>query len=46
MKSNENKHNLRIGAAFVSVIAALAACQALLENRAAAPGPTVEAPMF
>src|SRR2546423_3260349 len=46
MKSNENKRNLRIAAAFVSVLAALAACQALLENRAATSGPTVQAPIF
>src|SRR5256714_11584837 len=46
MKSKENKRNLRIAAAFVSVLAALAACQALLENRAATSGPTVQAPMF
>ncbi|HYS52062.1 MAG TPA: hypothetical protein VEM33_09290, partial [Burkholderiales bacterium] len=46
MKSAERKRNVYVGAAFVSAIVALGACQALLENRAAAPGPTVQAPMF
>src|SRR5438046_4230496 len=46
MKSSESKRNLHIGAAFVSILVALGACQALLENRAATPGPTVQAPMF
>src|SRR5713101_1928849 len=46
MKSKQSKRNLHIGAAFVSILVALAACQALLENRAATSGPTVLAPMF
>src|SRR6266513_6307372 len=46
MTRNEIKRNLHIAAAFVSVLAALAACQALLENRAATSGPTVQAPIF
>ena len=46
MKSIEQKRNLYIGAAFVSILVALGACQALLESRAGAPGPTVQAPMF
>src|SRR6266496_3793383 len=46
MKNKEGKRNLRIGAVFVSILVALGACQALLENRAGAPGPTVQAPMF
>ena len=46
MKSNESKRNLHIAAAFVSILVALAACQALLENRAATSGPTVQAPIF
>src|SRR3989475_7748472 len=46
MKSNESKRNLHIGAAFVSILVALGACQALLEDRAATSGPTVQAPMF
>src|SRR2546427_10028193 len=42
----KGKRNLHIGAVFVSILVALGACQALLENRAGAPGPTVQAPMF
>src|SRR6266576_2836467 len=40
MKSAERKRNVYVGAAFVSAIVALGACQALLENRAGT-GPTV-----
>src|SRR6267154_5689229 len=46
MKSAERKRNFYVGAAFVSAIVALGACQALLENRAGTSGPTVQAPMF
>jgi DNA-binding beta-propeller fold protein YncE len=46
MKNKEGKRNLYIGAAFVSGLVALGACQALLENRAGTPGPTVQAPRF
>ena len=34
MKSVEEKRTFYVGAAFVSALVALAACQALLENRA------------
>jgi len=44
MKSNESKRNLHVGAAFVSILVALGACQALLE--AGSQGPTVQAPRF
>src|SRR2546426_254763 len=44
MKSNESKRNLHVGAAFVSILVALGACQAFLE--AGSPGPTVQAPRF
>ena len=44
MKSVEQRRNFYVGAAFVSALVALAACQALLE--AGAPGPTVQAPRF
>jgi len=46
MKSTEGKRNLYIGAAFVSILVALGACQALLENKAGAAGPAVQAPTF
>src|SRR6266849_3203642 len=44
MKSNESKRNLHVGAAFVSILGALGACQVLLE--AGSQGPTVQAPRF
>jgi len=46
MKSTEGKRNLYIGAAFVSILVALGAGQALLENKAGAAGPAVQAPTF
>ena len=46
MKSTEGKRNLYIGAAFVSILVALGTCQALLENKAGAAGPAVQAPTF
>ena len=46
MKSIKEKRNLYVGAAFVSILVALGACQAMLENKAATSGPTVQAPMF
>jgi len=45
MKSKDGKRSLHIGAAFVSILVTLGACQAFLD-RAGAPGPTVQAPMF
>jgi len=46
MKNTDGKRTLYIGAAFVSALVALGACQALLENRAGTPGPSVQAPRF
>jgi DNA-binding beta-propeller fold protein YncE len=45
MKSTRGKRSLAIGSAFVAVLALLAACQAMLDNKAGS-GPTVQAPVF
>jgi len=46
MGSTQGRRNLVIGSTFVAALAVLGACQALLENKAATSGPTVQAPMF
>ena len=46
MKNKGGKRNFHIGAVFVSILVALGAFQALLENRAGAQGSTVQAPRF
>src|SRR5262249_2669287 len=46
MISKPRKRNLLVGSAFAGVLAALAACQALLQNIAGTPGATVLAPMY
>jgi len=45
MKGTRDRRNLILGSAFVAILAALAACQALLDSNAAS-GPTVQAPQF
>ena len=45
MKTAGARRSLAIGTGFVAVLAALAACQAMLDNKAGS-GPTVQAPVF